>query len=204
MLNNEPLLNEPTLAEIVTKERELRGVSIGRVIDVPTATIILAAKEDPYLVLIGTSNKHDRPVLPGGKIDSADIVGLSLEEAAKRAALRELTEELSGVVPEQLQFFMRRESLGEDMRLVPARMLRDSLVAATVEDYPDDTLVHARYGSPDFLFLGQVSVGAVGGSSELAMVGFVDVRFMPANALSASHGAILSDYHRALKIQIWV
>ncbi len=164
-----------------------------REVEVPTATAIVRSSTDPHVFLIGTSAKHAKAVLPGGKIDCQDLLYASIEKCAEVCISRELREEL-GSLPLFLQFIARTMDGERDVRTVAVETLRGTLAESAVCDLPDGTLVRARYGMPDYLFIAEVEPEGVRGSEELANLQWVDSRFLSPDALSAGHGELVARY----------
>ena len=65
MQRNEPQ-NEPHKTDSLDHSL---NTAIEAVVHVETATAIIHHPHDPYLILVGDSEKHPAPVLPGGKDD---------------------------------------------------------------------------------------------------------------------------------------
>jgi 8-oxo-dGTP pyrophosphatase MutT (NUDIX family) len=168
------------------------------VIDVPTSTCILYDPEDPHMVLVGLSHKHSRPVLPGGKIDAADLVGINITEAAKVCIVREIKEEI-GVEITSVELFDIVCHGDSDVRSVSASTLKDTLVSSEVSQVLPDMLVTARYGNPDYIFIGRVAPKDITPSAELYQLGFIDIRCIPSDALGAGHSEIIERYRNQIK-----
>jgi 8-oxo-dGTP pyrophosphatase MutT (NUDIX family) len=168
------------------------------VVNVPTVTMILHAAGDASAVVIGWNSKHAQPVLPGGKIDAADLIGTGMLDGAWAAAKREIAEEL-GCSAVELSFRGRFHDPGRDVRIVPARTLRATLVGAEVAALDDTAPVEARYGNPDYVFFGAVNPSEVKRTAELHEVAFVDATRLPKGTLAAGHDAYLEMYRRAIR-----
>ena len=166
---------------------------------VPTVTAIIRSSDNPYEILIGTSDKHPLPVLPGGKIDRADLVSTSILEASNNAVHREIQEE-TAVTIEKITFFFEWQDRERDVRVVPARNLRESLVGEFLHEKRDDFLVNARYGVPDFVYIVDAKKELLPDSSELRQLSWVDLRKdRESLKLSAGHLEIIHRYLEGLE-----
>lgn len=164
---------------------------------IPTATAIVCDSEDPWRILIGTSTKHEKPVLPGGKIDSADLVSSSLERCAAECIRRELREEI-GCEPLTLRMLSVSSDRKRDVRTVALCTLSGSIAAQAVEMLNPDSMVTGRYGVPDFLFIAMIEAGAVQDTAELKHLTWVDCRTIQRESLSAGHSAFVERYLKSL------
>lgn len=175
------------------RDSMLQQPTLAPVIDVPTSTCILYDRSDPHLVLVGLSHKHSKPVLPGGKIDSADLDGTNLKNAALSCIVREIREETGANINDVRLFdvFCHGDA---DVRSVPASTLKDTLVSSEAPQFPADMLVTARYGNPDYVFIGEIGAEDVAPSAELYQLGFIDIRSVPPGALGAAHSGIVERY----------
>ncbi len=184
--------------EQTTKRRFSRDFLQQVDVEVPTATVILRDPKDHFLVLVGRSKKHLGEILPGGKIDRADLVGTSLKVAAERTIRREIAEEV-GTIAHGLVLFTSRPRGNGDLRRVRADTLKGSLVEDAVKDFAPNARLVARYGVPDFVFLGTVSPGQVRSTDELVAVRWLDLRCEDLSLLSAGHGQLLQHYFETLR-----
>lgn len=162
-------------------------------VSVPTATALVFDSGDPRRILAGVSAKHSGLVLPGGKIDAADLVTASMDRAALTCIRRELAEEI-GYAPETVTPFMVRRDPDADIRLVSASKLRECLVGPLVARLDDDEVVIARYGIPDHVFLAGVDPVMVHSTEELTRLVWIDCRTAPDAMFSAGHGDIVRRY----------
>lgn len=167
-------------------------------VDIPTTTAIVCDSADPYLILVGSSAKHDRPVLPGGKIDRADIILPSMVECAETAVLREIGEE-TGAKSVQLKLFGIFSDSQRDIRMIPAGTLAGTIVEDAVRGLADNEMVLGRYGVPDYVFIVRVDRSEVSDSSELFNLTWIDIRTLGADSLAAGHPAIVQRYQKFLE-----
>lgn len=166
---------------------------------VPTATAILHDERDRYRVVVGVSAKHPLPVLPGGKIECADLAGgASPKEAAARCIRRELAEELQidrGIEPSLWRITRATE---RDVRIVTAATVHDAIVfglrSPSLDELHPTQLVRACYGNPDFQFIAAVDPAQVHRSVELSEVRWLDLRDFKRGTLSAGHDEIVLAY----------
>jgi 8-oxo-dGTP pyrophosphatase MutT (NUDIX family) len=144
-------------------------------VDIPTATAIIYKKSDPNKVLVGHSQKHSAPVLPGGKIDLQDLVATSMEMVARHCIIRELQEEvgLTGVEP---RFFKIHSDCESDNRVITVGSLKGTLIEDGVKGFGEEQLVLGRYGVPDYIFLVEIEADPLQESEELRKLEWVDVR----------------------------
>ncbi len=163
------------------------------IVDVPTATIIIRHPECRYIFLVGQSKKHPRPVLPGGKIDIKDINGSSIKSAALRCIKREAQEEI-GTSLSAVKLFKIHSNSERDVRRVPVESLRGSVVESIIEDRPRPTIVTARYGMPDYLFIGEVDPKSIKATEELHSLTWIDLRKTMTLDLSAGHNELIKQY----------
>lgn len=170
------------------------------VIEVPTVTLVLRLSDNPYQVVIGWSKKHDKPVLPGGKIDSDDIVNTNIEKCAKHAALREIKEEVGATVKD-LQLLTISSDPESDVRDTTIGALKGSLAAEQWKELPSDMKVKALYGIPDYVFIGEVNLNDIGKTEELYDVAIIDVREAAPPALASNHNSYLESYLARIKNQ---
>lgn len=162
-------------------------------IDIPTTTSIVYDRADPWFIVIGSSEKHNRPVLPGGKIDRADMISPSMKECAAVAALREIWEEV-GARPDQTTLIDVSSNRERDTRLVRADSLAGTLVEEAVSALRADDLVLGHYGVPDYLFAAAVARDDVTPSRELSSLKWVDIRTLDPESLAAGHYAHVLRY----------
>ncbi len=168
-----------------------------REVMIPTATAIICQRENPHMVLIGTSIKHEKPVLPGGKIDQKDIVSSELERCATCCIRRELAEEI-GTTLEELQLLKVSKDSSRDMRKVSVRSLQGSLVESLTCDLSEDMFVLGCYGCPDYLFIAKIDTMNLTDTEELKKLTWIDCRTILPDSLAAGHSAYIIEYCRAL------
>jgi 8-oxo-dGTP pyrophosphatase MutT (NUDIX family) len=162
-------------------------------VSVPTATAIVRSAEDAFRVLVGHSRKHNRPVLPGGKIERADIVSFSMLENAACCMSRELREEI-GISDLTLSLYDVISDADADRRIVTVRSLRATLVEDAIRSLDDSQMVLARYGVPDFVFVASVQPELIKASDELLSLEWIDCRRLAPEMLAAAHGKIVKRY----------
>jgi len=163
-----------------------------RVVEVPTATILLYDKSDPEWIVVGKNNKHEQWILPGGKLDEEDIVSVKMIDNAQRCILREVNEEVRCELL-TCEFLGIVQDSEADVRLIPAEKLRSTAVATEVSDLSDSDLVEAHFGVPDYVFCAPVTRDQVQTSEELEQVEFIDVRHR-AEELGAAHEQVVALY----------
>ena len=176
--------------------RPLQNVVL-REIEVPTATAIVCDRNNPYMILVGKSNKHALPVLPGGKIDQADILSASVLEAATTCITRELREEVHCASVHPVLFEIMNDRM-RDPRVVSVSSLRGTLAEHLVQDLEDSAKVRACYGVPDYIFVVNVDRESVSPSSELTQLYWLDARDIESDTLSAGHGDVARRYLQSL------
>jgi 8-oxo-dGTP pyrophosphatase MutT (NUDIX family) len=167
-------------------------------VQVPTATIIVADAADPWVVLIAESSKHPFPVLPGGKIEAGDLQTTSMRDAARACAIRELGEEV-GIAASSLQFIGEFQGGTQDKRIVHRSTLVGTLVESLLPPAEGRSLIHALYGVPDFLFVATVERTAPRASLELHTLSWCDLRSPVQPRVSAGHDAHLRLYREWLR-----
>ncbi len=168
-------------------------------ISIPTATAIIVNAYNPFEILIGLSTKHSLPVLPGGKIDNSDIISTSLQQCAEITIKREIYEETS-ICVDKIEFLGEWQEREQDVRTVPVRDLRDSVIGAALKDLPDDYMVKARYGVPDFVFIAKFEPAPIADSVELSNLRWIDIRNFPGGVkLGAGHDAVVQYYYAQIR-----
>ncbi len=171
--------------------------SIVAEVTVCTATAIVTSKYDPYRILVATSAKHKFPVLPGGKMETADLVADG-DNPGLSCVLREIKEEI-GTDLLNPKYIGKATDPDRDIRLVPPSKLTAAVVVPTLpSNLPDDGKVKAHYGCPDHLFVGQVDETALTTTEELRNLKFIDIRTLGLGDLSAGHDVVVLAYRDML------
>lgn len=62
-------------------------------VTVSTASAIVTSTNDPYRILVAYSEKHPKPVIPGGKVETEDLAS-DAESPGLTCVLREVKEEI--------------------------------------------------------------------------------------------------------------
>jgi 8-oxo-dGTP pyrophosphatase MutT (NUDIX family) len=164
---------------------------------VATASAILCSLFDPYLVLVADSAKHPRPVIPGGKMDETDREN---GEPSPVACLRRETFEEVDTEVLNPRLIGRATDPERDVRFVPPAKLRGVMVSNPLpEDLSETSVVKAHYGTPDYIFVGQVDPSKVHETEELKNPRFIDIRTLKPGDLSAGHDVIVLWYRRMLE-----
>jgi ADP-ribose pyrophosphatase YjhB (NUDIX family) len=155
-------------------------------VTVSTASAIVRSKDDPYRVLVADSEKHPKPVIPGGKVPGLSCV------------LREVKEEV-GTELLNPTYLGKAQDPDRDIRLVPAKKVSSAVVEPELPNgVAADAMVKAHYGCPDYIFVGEVDEAALTDTEELKGRRFIDIRKIGPGDLSAGHDVILLTYRRML------
>lgn len=177
--------------------RERPGPEFRAEVNVSTATAILHKKGDPFQVLVGNRAGCQKPVLPGGKQETADFAGGSAEEApGLSTVIREIIEETGGEVCE-IRHIGTATDPGRDIRSTPVRKLRGVVLSGELGELKDEDLVLAHYGCPDEIYVGEFDI-ALGNTEELKDLHFMDIRNLKPGDLSRGHDVILLWYRDML------
>lgn len=166
-------------------------------VTVSTASVLIASRADPYRILVAVSQKHPHPVIPGGKVELADLArdagvpGLS-------CVLRETLEEI-GTCLMSARFIGMARDPDRDIRVVPVQKLMGALVSPPLAgDISPASMIKAHYGCPDYIFTGWVEESCIRATEELKRLRFVDVRSLAPGDLSAGHDVIAYAYLKML------
>ena len=171
--------------------------NIAAEVTLSTASAIIASISDLYRILVADSAKHSRPVIPGGKMEAADVQS-DAATPGLTCVLREVIEEI-GTALLNPRCIGKAVDPDRDIRLVPAEKLINAVVTpALPESIAPDATVKAHYGCPDYIFTGQVDEAAISSTEELKRVRFVDIRTLGAGDLSAGHDVIVAAYRQML------
>lgn len=164
---------------------------------VSTATAIIALRSDPYMVLVADSEKHPKPILPGGKMELSDVVGKGVHPGLN-CIEREVPQEIKTPIIGARLIGVALDP-ERDVRYVPVENLAAAVVSPQLStDYPEGSLVKASYGCPDYIFTGVIDETQVEESSELKGSRFIDIRNLQTGDLSAGHDVIVLWYRRML------
>ena len=159
----------------------------------PTSSVIIVSPGDPYLVAVGDSRTHAKPVIVGGKCDKG--------EDPRTTAERETIEERGVPLVLMRPFGVAWDST-RDVRSIPCGKLFPCVT------YPEDALsgmsaddtVLAAHGCPDHLYVGLLAPQEAGETDqELTNIRYLDVRGMQPGDLSAGHDVFLFWWYWALK-----
>jgi 8-oxo-dGTP pyrophosphatase MutT (NUDIX family) len=171
--------------------------NIKAVVIVSTASAIIRSSTDPYKILVATSAKHSKPVIPGGKVEREDIHSDGRTPGSS-CVRREVLEEI-GVDLANLEYIGKAVDPERDIRLVPPSKLATTLVHPPLPaDLPSDATIKAHYGCPDYIFVGTVDENSVAESEELKNLRFINIREIGLGDLSAGHDIIVLWYRRML------
>jgi 8-oxo-dGTP pyrophosphatase MutT (NUDIX family) len=133
---------------------------------VSDASAIVISKDDACRVLVVDSEKHPKPVIPGGKVETEDLAS----DAGSRGlscVLREVKEEI-GTDLLNPTYLGEAQDPDRDIRLVPAKKVASAVVEpALPAGISADATVRAHYGRPDYIFVGQVDEAALTDTEEL-------------------------------------
>lgn len=174
------------------------------IIKVATATILPFNGDDPYLVVVGRSSKHNgKLVLPGGKIERKDD---GIPEKGAECAIREVFEETGLIVNEVRKvgeatdqkrtprFVSVADLARTEMRPTLGELQLDPLVDASV-------ILEAHYGIPDEIFVGAYTQFTVPeGELELSDIQEFDIRGVSDKEFSAAHDVLLLWYRWMLEV----
>lgn len=168
-------------------------------VTVATASAIIVSKNDPYMVLVAMSEKHPCPVIPGGKIEVKEIRnGVLDNEAALECCTREVMEEIGTKLINRRLIGVATDP-NRDVRIVPFSKVKTALITpALPAETPNDVKVRARYGCPDYIYVGAVNEDKVKDTAELTKPFFMDIRKLKPNDLSAGHDVIVLWYREML------
>lgn len=169
------------------------STEIIREVSIPTATAIVHQLENPYMILVGVSAKHPKPVLPGGKLDLDDLVSPLLARCASVCILRELGEEI-GVPFSSLRLLGVSADRERDVRRIRIETLQGAFSQQAVADLDAQQIVLGRYGVPDFLFVATIDSKIPLDTAELRNFMWIDCRYVTAETLSAGHGRFVMRY----------
>ena len=166
-------------------------------IRIPTATAIVHQRGQPFRILVGQSAKHFGLILPGGKIDRADLRTASMEDAATACIKRELVEEI-GVLPSSLKLLAVTRSLKRDVRTISADSLKGTLVEEMIASMAPEQLVKGIYGYPDYLFVASMDLRETREGEELRGFRVLDCRSFASEIIGAGHRSLIGVYVRSL------
>ena len=176
---------------------ESPAVEILAEVTVSAATAIITPLRDPTRVLIGDSEKHTLPVLPGGKLEAADISAEG--PPGLRCVVREVQEEI-GAKLRNARLVAIATDPDRDIRLVKPSRLAGALVSPPLALHlPDSVCVKAHYGCPDYIFVGSVREEDIKPSEELKNPRFVPISSLDAGSLSAGHDVLVLWYRIMLE-----
>ena len=166
-------------------------------VNVSTASAIVISKDDPYRVLVADSEKHPKPVIPGGKVEAEDLA-LDAGSPGLSCVLREVKEEIGAVLLNPT-YLGKAEDPDRDIRLVPAKKVASAVVKPPLPSgISADATVRAHYGCPDYIFVGHVDETALTDTEELKGRRFIDIREIGPGDLSAGHDVIVLTYRKML------
>lgn len=166
-------------------------------VTVSTASAIVRSKDDPYRVLVADSEKHPKPVIPGGKVEREDVTS-DAKAPGLSCVLREVKEEV-GTELFNPTYLGKAQDPDRDIRLVPAKKVSSAVVEPELPNgVAADAMVKAHYGCPDYIFVGEVDEAALTDTEELKGRRFIDIRKIGPGDLSAGHDVILLTYRRML------
>ena len=169
-------------------------------VNVSTASAIIFSPDNPYLVLIGNSTKHTKPVLPGGRIETTDAK-LDVNNPGLSCLNREIKEEL-GTELLNPKYIGKASDPNRDIRFVSYDKLINVVTDPPLQDMnlklPDKVLVKARYGNPDFIYTGTVDTNSIKETEELFNHRFIDTKKLKIGSLSVGHDIILLHYRKML------
>jgi ADP-ribose pyrophosphatase YjhB (NUDIX family) len=189
---------ETDSAVVAAQPQSIPAVEIVADVTVSTASAIVVSKHDPYLILVADSEKHPRPVIPGGKVEHVDCA----HDAATpglRCILREVKQEI-GAELRNPRYLGKATDPDRDIRLVPAKKVMEAVVVpALPSGVSEDATVRAHYGCPDYIFVGEVDEATLSrDTEELKGVRFIDIRTLHPGDLSAGHDVIVLTYRDML------
>lgn len=167
---------------------------------VATASVIIVSKDDPYRILVADSEKHPKPVIPGGKIDRVDVEenDSCLSDAGQRCIVREADEE-TGLNLEHPKLIGKAEDSTRDIRVVPYSKVKESVIDPILPDNtPYNTKITASYGCPDFIYTDTVNETDLSDTEELSGMRFIDIRTLKPGELSAGHDVVVLSYREML------
>ncbi len=164
-----------------------------------TATAIIPHRDDPFRILVGQGGKHDRPVLPGGKIEKLDFLGCDNLLAAARACLvREIREEITAPVLSTLPLGQAEDPL-RDVRIVPYHKIRNAFCAPALPKMDEGAPITAAYGCPDVLFLVTIDESGIKPTEELPELFFLDTRTLRPDDLACGHDIVALLYREMIE-----
>lgn len=185
----------------VSRTRGLHDPSpeIAAEVTVATASAIVISKDNPYRVLVADSEKHPKPVIPGGKVETEDLAS-DARSPGLSCVLREVKEEIGTDLLDPT-YLGKAEDPDRDIRLVPAKKVASAVVEpALPAGISADAIVRAHYGCPDYIFVGRVDEAALADTEELKGRRFIDIRDIGPGDLSAGHDVILLTYRKMLDL----
>jgi ADP-ribose pyrophosphatase YjhB (NUDIX family) len=163
-------------------------------VSVATASVIIAHPENPYLVMVGSSKKHPKPVIPGGKIELCEGPANS---ATALVCIERETEEEVGVKLVNPRLIGVATDPTRDVRVVPFSKIKTAVTEPLLpQTTPDDRHIRASYGCPDYIFVG--TANAATDSDELKGVHYIDIRTLSIGDLSAGHDVVVLLYRQML------
>jgi 8-oxo-dGTP pyrophosphatase MutT (NUDIX family) len=162
-------------------------------VTVSTASVIIFSHEDPYKVLIADSQKHSKPIIPGGKIEREEAFDKGLN-----CIQREVMEEV-GTSLQNPELIGVAGDITRDIRIVPFSKIKEALTDPLIpHDTFHDVLIKAHYGCPDYIYRGTVDECFIQNTEELNNLRFIDIRKLELGDLSAGHDVILLVYRKML------
>jgi 8-oxo-dGTP pyrophosphatase MutT (NUDIX family) len=176
--------------------------SIVAEITVSTASAIVTHPDDPYKVLVAKSSKHPHPVIPGGKIEVNDPIGPD-SDPGRECVMREVEEEV-GTKLLNARYIGKAFDPERDVRVVAPKKVASALTdppfhTIDLQGVADDQpCIRARYGTPDFIYVGTIDPAALMDTEELSGSEFIDIRHLQPGELSAGHDVIVLKYRDML------
>ena len=169
---------------------------------VSTASAIVTHPDNPYLVLVARSAKHPNPIIPGGKIERDDPAGL-VNAPGHACVMREVKEEIDTELLNP-RYIGQANDPESDVRIVAPMKLATSVTEPALSTIDrggvadDVPCIRARYGAPDYIYVGTVAPKAIAETEELSGLKFIDIRKLNPGELSAGHDVIVLKYRDML------
>lgn len=168
---------------------------------VQTATALICHPDDPYLILIGDSEKHPHPVLPGGKLENYERH--DIQSPGYGCVTREVAEEIGTEIVNPEYIGMANDPNRGDTRIVPPSKLKGAYTDPPLDEdvfavTNEDIRIRAHYGVPDHIYRGTVDPEAITETEELTGNRFIDIRTLGPGELSAGHDLVVFRYREML------